>query len=137
MNSLYASHNQLTNLRNPYQGDNPRVLFICSAGLLRSATAAHVFSAPPYDWNTRTAGIDAAFALNPVTEALLCWADHIFVMDNTQRQMIPLLFSESEHLDEIMSRVQVLDIPDKYSYRHPELIDLLKAHVHLLPRVEE
>jgi predicted protein tyrosine phosphatase len=137
MNSLYASRNQLANLHNPYQGDTPRALFICSAGLLRSATAAHIFSAPPYDWNTRTAGIDTAFALNPVTEALLCWADHIFVMDDIQWQMIRLLFSESEHLNEIMLRVQVLHIPDKYSYRHPELIDLLKEHVHLLPRAGE
>ena len=39
---------------NPYQGDRRRILFVCSAGLLRSPTGAHVGSVRGY--NTRAAG---------------------------------------------------------------------------------
>jgi predicted protein tyrosine phosphatase len=129
--SLYATRNQLMNISNQFQGNSPRVLFICSAGLLRSATAAHIFSADPYLWNTRTAGIDHAFSLNPVTEALLCWADYIFTMDTQQKNSIAMLFKDSPVLAQILERITVLNIPDIYPYRDPELIELLKSTVHI------
>ena len=59
---------------NSYQGDYKRVLTVCSANMLRSPTMAHVLSAEPYNFNTRSAGI-AGFALIPVTEELLSWVD--------------------------------------------------------------
>ena len=47
---------------NEYQGDYKRVLTVCSANMLRSPTIAHVLSAEPYNFNTRSAGT-AGFAL--------------------------------------------------------------------------
>ena len=38
---------------NPYQGSDTKVLFVCSAGILRSATAARIYAKK---YNTRAAG---------------------------------------------------------------------------------
>lgn len=123
---LMGTRNQLANAQNPYQGEYKRVLFLCSAGLLRSATAAHIFSAAPYNWNTRTAGVSLEYALNPVNEALLHWAEHVFVMTQTHldilEDLFDIRFSKYQH------KVEVLNIADEYEYRNPLLIaELIKA----------
>lgn len=106
---------------NSYQGDYKRVLTVCSANMLRSPTIAHVLSAEPYNFNTRSAGV-AGFALIPVTDDLLMWADEIVCAD-------------TEHALEITKRLNNLDldtrlinlgIPDSYEYRSSNLIDLIK-----------
>lgn len=106
---------------NSYQGDYKRVLTVCSANMLRSPTIAHVLSAEPYNYNTRSAGV-AGFALIPVTDDLLMWADEIVCAD-------------TEHALEITKRLNNLDldtrlinlgIPDNYEYRSSNLIDLIK-----------
>ena len=48
--------NRLGNSKNPYQGDFKKVLCVCSAGLLRSPTAAWVLSNAPFNFNTREIG---------------------------------------------------------------------------------
>ena len=106
---------------NMHQGDYKRVLTVCSANMLRSPTIAHVLSADPYNFNTRSAGT-AGFALIPVTEELLFWADEIVCAD-------------SEHALDIRNKLMNLNldkvvinlgIPDIYEYRNPELIKLIK-----------
>ena len=64
---------------NPYQGAYKRVLCVCSAGILRSATAALVLSKEPFNYNTRSAGVEH-YALIPITEVLLAWADEVICM---------------------------------------------------------
>lgn len=131
---LKAKRNQLSNVNNPYQNQDQykRVLFVCSAGLLRSATAAHVFSAEPYNWNTRTAGIGIEYALNPVTEALLMWADQVYCMEPEHLEDLKNVFGDS-FIKLVNYRgdnfVKVLNIPDNFDYRNPELIQLLKERV--------
>lgn len=124
---LYAKMNQLGNVRNYHQGSYKRVLFVCSAGLLRSATAAHVFSAEPYNWNTRTAGAEPEYALNPVNEALLAWADVIYLMEAEHMDCLENIFQDV--LDLYRNKIRVLDIPDRYAYRDPNLIECLKNSV--------
>ena len=63
--------NRLANTHNHYQGDAKRVLCVCSAGLLRSPTAAFVLSQEPFGFNTRAAGIAEDFALIVVDDVLL------------------------------------------------------------------
>jgi len=121
---LYAKMNQLGNIRNENQGSYKRVLFLCSAGLLRSATAAHVFSSAPYNWNTRTAGVVPEYALNPVSEALLRWADTIFVMEPEHLTQLDMIFGDDK-MELVRHKIHMLNIPDMYPYRHPELIDAL------------
>jgi predicted protein tyrosine phosphatase len=129
---LRAKRNQLSTVNNPYQGNYKRVLFVCSAGLLRSATAAHVFSAEPYNWNTRTAGIGIEYALNPVTEALLVWADKVYCMEEEHVEDLHQVFGEIIK-DLIEKRgqdfIESLKIPDTFEYRSPELIKLLQQKI--------
>lgn len=69
------NNNRIFNSGNPNQGDYKRMLCVCSAGLLRSPTTAYVLSQAPYNYNTRAAGLVADFALIPVDEVLLRWAE--------------------------------------------------------------
>lgn len=112
--------NRLANAHNPYQGKYKRVLCVCSAGLLRSPTAAYVLSHEPYNYNTRAAGLTAEFALVPVDRVLLDWADEIVCMTSDQAEKI------REQLEEDKPIV-VLNVPDIYGYRDPDLIESIKS----------
>ena len=125
---LFASMNQLANVHNRYQGAYKKVLFVCSAGLLRSATAAHVFSGEPYNFNTRTAGVALEYALNPVNEALLEWADHIFLMEGEHYDMLYEIFGE-ETGNSYKAKMVVLEVPDHFAYRDERLVKILKEKV--------
>ena len=106
---------------NSYQGDYKRVLTVCSANMLRSPTIAMVLSMPPYDYNTRSAGTHS-FALIPVTEELLFWADEIVCADTEHALTIRDRLMEL-NLDK---PVVNLRIPDNYEYRNPELIMMIR-----------
>lgn len=110
--------NRLANCKNRFQGERKKVLCVCAAGLLRSPTAAFVLSNPPFDYNTRSAGLDEEFALIPVDDVLLEWADLIVCMTSEQA---------SELRERTEKTVVCLNIPDKYSFRDPELEDLIKT----------
>jgi len=58
---------------NPYQGQDKRVVFVCSAGILRSATAARMYA---NKYNTRAAGSEE-YALIPLTNDLVLWANEL------------------------------------------------------------
>jgi predicted protein tyrosine phosphatase len=125
---LLASMNQLANTHNRFQGAYKKVLFVCSAGLLRSATAAHVFSGEPYNFNTRTAGVALEYALNPVNEALLEWADNIFLMEGEHYNDIHDIFGD-EVFNAYKEKMVVLDVPDNFRYRDEGLVKILKEKV--------
>lgn len=114
--------NRLGNCMNPYQGDNKRVLCVCSAGLLRSPTAAFVLSQEPYNYNTRAAGITKEYALVVVDDVLITWADEIVCMNAGQQKQ---LMSKVKALKRNTPVID-LDIPDSFAYRDPELIKLIK-----------
>jgi predicted protein tyrosine phosphatase len=111
--------NRLANCGNKYQGEYKRVLCVCSAGLLRSPTAAFVLSQEPYNFNTRAAGLTKEFALIPVDKVLLEWADEIVCMSQKQATEIKNLLEEPKP-------IVVLNIPDDFRYRDPELIKLIR-----------
>ena len=107
---------------NSFQGEYKRVLAVCSANMLRSPTIAHVLSAEPYNFNTRSAGTHS-FALIPVTQDLLMWADEI-------------VCAETEHAISVRNMLMKFDldkpivnlgIPDNYEYRDPKLIELIHS----------
>lgn len=114
-------HNRKHNSTNPHQGSFKKVLCLCSAGLLRSPTAAVVLSQEPFNYNTRAAGMESAFALVPVDEVLLHWADEIVVM--TYEQFIAINY-ELRTLG-VTKTVKCLNIPDNYAYRDPELMRMI------------
>lgn len=105
---------------NPFQGKDKKVLFVCSMGILRSATAARIYA---NKYNTRSAGTypDALIPLSPI---LIQWADEVvFVNEYNFRDAIknPKLAAELEGVP-----YKILDIPDQYDHMHPELIAAFK-----------
>jgi predicted protein tyrosine phosphatase len=109
-------------VKNPYQGDDKRVVFVCSMGILRSATAARIYASK---YNTRSAG-SWTDALIPLTPILMAWADEIvFVNHHNYQQVKDFLAEENTDLDTEFN-VKVLDIPDTFPHMHPSLIEAFK-----------
>lgn len=102
--------------QNHYQGEYKRVLCVCSAGVLRSPTAAVVLAQEPFNCNTRSAGIEH-YALIPITEVLLFWAQQIVCMTEDQVKRLRKLTNKE---------IFCLDIPDSYEYRNDDLMTLIK-----------
>ena len=94
-----------------------KLLFICSRNRLRSPTAEHVFGKIE-GIETDSAGV-APDAENPVTAEAIEWADLIFVMEPAHRSKLNKFSLRGK-------RVVCLNIPDKYDFMDPELIDLLR-----------
>jgi predicted protein tyrosine phosphatase len=99
-------------IANPYQGSDRRVLFVCSMGILRSATGARIYG---HKYNTRSAGTHGE-ALIRVTQQLLDWADQVVFVNKENY----LDAAKNYNLDE--RKVLVIDIPDRYEHMHPEII---------------
>ncbi|MCK0129155.1 phosphotyrosine protein phosphatase [Erythrobacter sp. F6033] len=98
-----------------------RFLFVCTKNKLRSPTAEQVFS--------QIEGIEAFSAgisrdaEEPLTDELIEWADHIFVMERAHRAKI-----QSKHRVALKdTRIAVLGIPDEYRFMDPALIHILET----------
>ena len=122
-----STMNRKANCHNKYQGDAKRVLCVCSAGLLRSPTAAFVLQ-KEFGYNTRAAGLTAEFALIPVDDVLLEWADEVVVMEQWMY----------DKLNQFDGALICLNISDEYSRMDDELqrIILEKYNIALL-KLEE
>lgn len=123
--------NQLGVIFNAYQGKAKKVLCVCSAGCLRSPTAAHLLSAEPWNFNTRCCGTSKEYAIIPITEALIMWADVILVMDCwQQREVNELQNTIARDFDSMYEftykPVINLEIEDEYNYRNPTLIRIMQ-----------
>jgi predicted protein tyrosine phosphatase len=100
-----------------------RVLFLCSRNKLRSPTAERVFSCRR-DLEVASAGLNAD-SETPCTADLVEWAQIIFVMEKAHRTRLCARFRQ--HMTG--ARVICLDIPDKYQFMQPELVQLLHLRV--------
>lgn len=113
---------RIGNASNKYQGDYKKVLAVCSGGLLRSPTIAHILASPPYNYNTRSAGTNKSYALTLLDDTLLRWADEIVCTDFEHEQTVHQLLSYHGLNN---TPVVCLQIPDIYEYRDPVLVDLI------------
>lgn len=107
--------------KNPYQGQYKRVLCVCAGGVLRSPTTAFVLSNPPYDFNTRSAGINEEITLIPVSDTLLEWADEIVCMDEYQQTTLQKRTDKPVHN---------FEIGDNFEYRDKGLIAIIKIRAY-------
>ncbi len=99
------------------------ILFVCGKNRRRSPTAEQIFASDP-NFEVASAGISAD-ADNPLTPDLVEWANIIFVMEKAHRQKLATHFRASlKH-----ARVVCLDIPDKYAFMAPELVQILKSRL--------
>lgn len=104
-------------VKNPYQGTDKRVVFVCSMGILRSATGARIYA---HKYNTRTAG-SWPDALVPLTPILMAWADELVFVNKENYENVINKFEGDMHTF-VASKSKVLDIPDRYPHMHPALI---------------
>lgn len=119
---IKATRNQLGNVKNPYQGGAKRVLCVCSAGLLRSPTLANLLHTE-FGHNTRAAGSNEAFALIPVSEALIHWADEIVFVNSENFQ--ECLFHNDALEEIIREKAIVLSVEDNFPYGDAVLQSIL------------
>lgn len=119
--------NRIGNAASPFQGQIKRVLCVCSAGLLRSPTAAVVLSQEPYNFNTRAVGISREYALIPLDSVHLHWADEIVTMEQDHTDFVKQRLVDFGFSAELSPPIIQLDIPDDFNYRDPELIKLIKT----------
>jgi predicted protein tyrosine phosphatase len=99
---------------NPYQGNSSRYLFVCSAGLLRSPTAAAVGASLGY--NTRSCGCEE-YALIPLSVNLIEWAHKIFFMnEENYTKALDNFRPLPEYTEMLHAKSVVWDIEDQYEY---------------------
>ena len=89
----------------------------------RSPTAEQVFAEHP-GIECASAGLNHG-ADNPLTSELIEWADLIFVMERDHKTKLAKGFKQ--HLGG--KRVVCLNIPDKYRFMDPTLVDQLNTKV--------
>ncbi|MDM0050350.1 low molecular weight protein tyrosine phosphatase family protein [Variovorax sp. J22R115] len=99
-----------------------RVLFICSRNRLRSPTAENLFAGPGVATDSAGLAPDAECVLSAEQ---LEWADLIFVMEKQHRVKLKQEFASSLQ----GKRVVCLDVPDRYQFMQPELVELLRQKV--------
>jgi len=97
-----------------------RILFVCSQDRLRSPTAEQIYSQRP-DLEVASAGTNHD-AETPLTIDLVEWADMIFVMEKAHRRKLQQRFRPALKA----KRIVCLDIPDKYGFMEPALVQLLE-----------
>ena len=109
---------------NPYQGREPRWVFVCSAGILRSASAARI--AGQYGINARACG-SREYALIPLSVNLIEWADKIVFMmdDNKYDAQCTFEHLDGYYIEQINRKSEVWGIPDMYEYMSDPLVQIL------------
>lgn len=114
------------------QTNQPRLVFVCSAGMLRSATGAKLFAA--CNCNTRSCGTHA-YALIPLSANLIHWADAIyFAHHENWSKALDTFAGHGDLLATLREKSQVCSIPDIYDYDHPELHQYWVTQVQLPER---
>ena len=97
-----------------------RVITVCSAACLRSPTAAVVLSQDPFNFNTRAVGLTDEYAIVKLDDSLHMWADEFVVMSLRMKDTILVRYPDTQ------APIIVLDIPDRFQYRDPELMKMIK-----------
>ncbi len=124
---------------NVYQGRALRVLFVCSAGLLRSPTGA-AWGIVKHGWNTRSCGSEE-YALIPLSPELIMWANRIVFVNPANFDSAITRFKGTfaevfvdwqghktfELSELIKSKAVVLDIPDNHDYGDAYLYECYDA----------
>jgi len=108
------------------QGTQKKIVFVCSVGMLRSATAATIGS--QLGLNTRTCG-SSKLALIPLSANLIRWADWIVFMKNENYRESLLTFKETEFLDDLEDKSVIWNVPDIYNYMQDELVYILESQI--------
>jgi predicted protein tyrosine phosphatase len=100
-----------------------KILFVCTANRMRSATAHKIFESDPrFEVDSAGTGKSASTIIEPEH---LEWADVVIVMEKSHRNFIRHKYPDYYKTKKIVC----LYIPDIFDYMQPELIDILKNKV--------
>ena len=72
----------------------------------------------------RNCGTESSYALIPISEALVLWADQIIFVNEENYNTVEL---ELHKLGIPKDKITVLDIPDMYNFNNPELLEIIKV----------
>ncbi|HOY19804.1 MAG TPA: hypothetical protein PLC89_20995 [Haliscomenobacter sp.] len=97
-----------------------KILFICTANRMRSATAEKIYQ-NDVRFEVSSAGTHPS-ADTVLDEKLLAWADAIVVMEKAHRNFIRKNFPEMYQ----QKRIVCLYIPDEYGYMEESLVEILR-----------
>lgn len=120
-----VTRNRLGNSGNVYQGADLKVLCVCSAGLLRSPTLSRILCRDFSRVNPRAVGTADEYALIPVDEVHLNWADLIIAVDLFTKDAVDSLLK----IFEISTPIIGLNIPDTFNFGDPELEVLIRDQI--------
>ena len=98
------------------------LLFLCSRNKWRSRTAETIFKNNGHHV-VRSAGT-ARTARVRLTQSLVDWADVIYTMEHKHRRYVLQNFNVPPN-----KNIQVLEIPDEYTYLDEELVDILRIQL--------
>ena len=116
---------------NVCQGTQKRVLFVCSAGMLRSPTAAVIGA--QMGFNTRSCGSWKG-ALIPISERLIEWADIVVFMNRDNLVQTYNRFYEEPIITKLSLKYKIWDIEDNYNYMDDSLCYTLKYYMQQLEK---
>jgi predicted protein tyrosine phosphatase len=100
-----------------------KLLFVCSFNRDRSATAELLYRNQP-GFEVKSAGT-SEFAITPLSEPLLDWADIIVAMECEHESFIRLRYANSISEKPIFC----LEIPDNYCFMNDTLVNLIKERM--------
>ena len=101
-----------------------RLLFVCSAGMLRSPTAQIV--ATQMGYNARACGSSIEMALIPLSIHLIQWAHKIIFINQDNYLEALQRFSASEYDEDIKLKSIVWGIPDHYNWGDSVLFGIIR-----------
>ena len=104
------------------------ILFVCTEGRQRSPTAAEIINASSVykeKYEAKAAGT-ADFALIPVTETAIKWADMIIVMNEEYDSHKTILLQKFPFLEKDKKPIIDFNIPDVYWKNEPELKEIIR-----------
>ena len=113
---------------NMSQGTQKRLLFVCSAGMLRSPTAATI--AVKQAANARSCGSTVSLALIPISANLIAWADTVVFMQNENYLEARVKFAGQDDILQVLNQKKLVwNIPDHYNYMDDGLVYILETKV--------
>lgn len=115
---IKGKRNQLANVGNKFQTTVKKVLCCCSAGLLRSPSLANVLH-KEFGFNTRAVGCDKEYALIPISQALIWWADEIVFVNKENFDSLDQ--EEKDEISDVGVKVIILNVEDDFNWNDPSL----------------
>lgn len=113
---------------NMSQGQQRRLLFVCSAGMLRSPTAAAI--AVKQQANARSCGSTVSLALIPISANLIAWADKVVFMQNENYLETRIKFAGEDDILQVLNKKKLVwNIPDHYNYMEDGLVYILETKI--------